>query len=88
MATTCSTQGVARVRVPVLSKTMVSAWEMASRNLPPFTVSRWRLASLMADRVATGMATSMAQEKSTMSTEAAFVTLRVSSQARTAVPKV
>ena len=35
-----------------------------------------------------GMATSMAQEKSTMSTLAALVTFLVSSQVRAAVPKV
>ena len=61
---------------------------MCSRNLPPLTVMWWAPASRMAERTEMGMATSMAQEKSTMRTLAALVTLPVSSQVRAAVPKV
>ena len=60
-----------------MSKTMVSALAMASRYLPPFTVARKSLASRMADRTARGMASFRAQEKSTIRTDRARVTLRV-----------
>ena len=71
------TTGSALVSVPVLSKTMVSAAATASKNLPPFTVIPFSEASLMADSTDTGMASFSAQEKSTISTESALVTLRV-----------
>ena len=72
-----ATRGQAWVRVPVLSKTMVSAWATDSRNLPPFTVMCSRPASRMAESTAKGMASFRAQEKSTMSTDRARGTLRV-----------
>ncbi len=75
---TWATTGLAWVRVPVLSKTMVSALAMASRYLPPLTVAWQSLASRMADSTARGMASFRAQEKSTISTDRARVTLRVS----------
>ena len=73
----CTTLGQARVRVPVLSNTMVSARAMVSRNFPPFTVICSRPASRMADSTASGMASFKAQEKSTISTDKARVTFRV-----------
>ena len=76
--TTWTTVGQARVRVPVLSKMMVSAWARASRNLPPLTVVWLPLASRMADSTARGMASFRAQEKSTISTDRERVTFRVS----------
>ena len=44
--TTCTTCGVAQVRVPVLSNTMVSACASASRYLPPFSLI-WRIILVM-----------------------------------------
>ena len=52
--------------------------QTASRYFPPFTVTWKRLASLMAERTARGMDSFKAQEKSTISTDRARVTLRVS----------
>ena len=75
-----ATRGQAWVRVPVLSKTMVSAFATASRNLPPLTVMCSRPASRMAESTARGMASFRAQEKSTMSTDRARVTFRVSAR--------
>src|SRR5699024_8598927 len=72
-----SHRGQAWVRVPVLSKTMVSAAATASRNLPPLTVIWARPASRMAERTARGMASFSAQEKSTISTDRARATFRV-----------
>ena len=75
--TTCTTCGVARVRVPVLSNTMVSAFASASRYLPPFTVMWYSPHSRMAESTASGMESFSAQEKSTIKMEMARVTLRV-----------
>ena len=75
--TTCTTCGVAWVRVPVLSNTMVSAFASASRYLPPFTVMWYSPHSLMAESTASGMESFSAQEKSTIKMEMARVTLRV-----------
>ena len=75
--TTSATRGQAWVRVPVLSKTMVSAFATASRNLPPFTVMCSRPASRIAESTARGIANFSAQEKSTISTDRARVTFRV-----------
>ena len=72
-----ATRGQAWVRVPVLSKTMVSAFATASRNFPPLTVMCSRPASRMAEITARGMASFRAQEKSTISTDKARVTFRV-----------
>ena len=69
--------GVAWVRVPVLSKTTVSALAMFSRNLPPFTEIWYWALSRMADSTAMGIASFRAQEKSTMSTDRVLVIFRV-----------
>ena len=61
-STTPSTWGQAAVRVPVLSKTMVSASAKASRCLPPLTMIRWAEASRMAEMMAMGVDSLMAQE--------------------------
>ena len=75
---TSTTCGVARVRVPVLSNTMVSALASASRYLPPLTVM-WAVPhSRMAERTASGIESLSAQEKSTIRMEMARVTFRVS----------
>ena len=68
--------------VPVLSKTMVSAFAIASRNLPPLTVMPQFPASRMAESTASGIASFSAQEKSTISTESARVVFRVSSHVK------
>ena len=86
--TTCATRGQAWVKVPVLSKTMVSARAAASRNLPPLTVIWSRPACRMAERTASGMASLSAQEKSTISTDSARLTLRVSARASRLPAKV
>ena len=72
-----ATVGSALVSVPVLSKTIVSASAIASRNLPPFTVISYRLASRIAESTLIGIASFSAQEKSTISTASVFVTFRV-----------
>ena len=72
-----TTLGVARVRVPVLSKTMVSALDRASRYLPPLTVMWLAPHSRMADRTASGIESLRAQEKSTIRQEMARVAFRV-----------
>ncbi len=46
---TATTVGQARVKVPVLSKTMVSAFAIASKYFPPFTVTWFPLASRIAE---------------------------------------
>jgi len=74
---TATTVGQARVKVPVLSKTMVSAFAIASKYFPPFTVTWFPLASRIAERTASGIASFKAQEKSTISTESALVTFLV-----------
>ena len=83
-----ATWGQAWVRVPVLSKMMVSALAVASRNLPPLTVMCSRPASRMADMTAKGIASFKAQEKSTMSTDRARVTFRVRSKSSRLPAKV
>ena len=87
-ASTCSTVGMDFVSVPVLSNTMVSASLIISRYFPPFTVMWCAPASLIAESTAIGIATSIAHEKSTISTDAAFVTFLVSSSVTRAVPNV
>ena len=74
---TSTTVGWAFVSVPVLSKTIVSASATASRYFPPFTVRWYLLASRIADSTEIGIASFIAQEKSTISTESAFVTFLV-----------
>ena len=68
---------MAWVRVPVLSKTMVSASAAASRNLPPFTRMPLLPHSRMAERTAMGMESFSAQEKSTIRMARALVGSRV-----------
>ena len=86
--TTSATWGLAFVRVPVLSKIMVSAAATASIYLPPFTVI-WQLpASRMAESTDRGIASFSAQEKSTIRMDRAFVTLRVSSHVRMVPPRL
>ena len=80
--TTSTTVGCALVRVPVLSKTMVSASAIASRYLPPFTVMSYILASRIAERTEIGIASFKAQEKSTIRIDSAFVVFLVMSQVR------
>ena len=63
-----------------MSKTMVSASAIASKNLPPFTVILCTLASRIADNTDTGIASFNAQEKSTIRTANAFVAFLVKSQ--------
>ena len=75
------------VSVPVLSKITVSASLIRSRYLPPFTVIFRFPASRMADRTLSGMESLSAQEKSTISTETARVTFRVSSQVSRLPPR-
>ena len=70
------------VRVPVLSKTIVSASAIASRYLPPFTVMSYILASRIADSTEIGIASFRAQEKSTIRIESALVVFLVISQVR------
>ena len=59
---TRATAGVALVRVPVLSKTTVSAAASASRYLPPRTVTPRREASSIALITASGVESLMAHE--------------------------
>ena len=75
--TTSATVGLAFVSVPVLSNTIVSASAIASRNLPPLTVTSWAFASLIAESTDIGIASFKAQEKSTIKIESAFVTFLV-----------
>ena len=80
------TVGVARVSVPVLSKTMVSASAMASRNLPPFTDTLRSPASRIAESTESGMESFSAQEKSTIRNASAFATFRVKRKVNAAPP--
>ena len=73
-----STFGLAYVKVPVLSKTIVLASEMASINFPPLTEILCFPASLIAERTATGIESFKAQEKSTIKKAKALVTFLVS----------
>ena len=75
------------MRVPVLSKMTVSASLTFSMYLPPFTVTRCRPASRMADRTLRGMESFRAQEKSTISTLTARAVFPVSSQVRRLPPR-
>ena len=79
------TVGSAFVKVPVLSKTIVSASAIASKYLPPLTTIWWSFASLIADKTEIGIASFNAHEKSTISTDTAFVTFLVNKYVR-AVP--
>ena len=56
-----------------MSKTIVSASAIASKYFPPFTVMLCKLASLIADKTDIGIASFNAHEKSTISTDNAFV---------------
>ena len=71
-----------------MSKTTVSASATASRNFPPFTVIPYPPASRIAESTVRGMASFRAQEKSTMSTDNAFVTFLVRSPAATVPSRV
>ena len=77
---TFATRGQACVRVPVLSKTTVSAAATASRNFPPLTVTCAFPASRIAESTAKGIANFSAQEKSTIRTDKARATLRVNAK--------
>lgn len=74
--------------MPVLSKTMVSAWATASMNRPPLTEIWCPLHSRMAESTAMGMASFRAQEKSTISTDRVLVTFRVSRYVSAVPPRV
>ena len=81
--TTSFTVGLAFVRVPVLSNTMVEASDTASMYLPPLTVICSAPASRIADSTVMGMDSLSAQEKSTIKTASAFDTFLVRSPVRT-----
>ena len=72
-----TTDGVACVRVPVLSNITVSAVAVASRNLPPFTEISYLLASLIAESIESGIDRFKAQEKSTIRNDSALVAFLV-----------
>ena len=59
---TLATCGQASVRVPVLSKTMVSVRENVSKNFPPFTIILWFAASCIAEITQIGVESFKAQE--------------------------
>ena len=80
--------GSAFVKVPVLSKTIISASAMRSKNLPPLTVIPRLLASCIADNTANGMDNFNAQEKSTITKDKAFIKLRVKAKVAKAPKKL
>jgi len=86
--TTSTTVGFAFVRVPVLSNTMVSASAIASRYLPPLTVTLCVPASRIADSTEIGIASFSAQEKSTIRIARALVAFLVSRYVRAVPPRV
>ena len=75
--TTSTTVGFALVSVPVLSNTIVSASAIASRYLPPLTVTLCVPASRIADSTEIGIASFRAHEKSTMRIASALVAFLV-----------
>ena len=81
-----SNSGSALVKVPVLSKTIISAAAICSKNLPPLTVTPRLDASPIADKTDNGMDNFKAQEKSTIMKDKALVTLRVNKKV-SAAPK-
>ena len=82
----CMTVGVARVSVPVLSKTIVSASAIASMNFPPFTEIFRSPASRMAESTESGIESFSAQEKSTIRKARPFATFLVSRKVSAAPP--
>ena len=84
----CSNSGSAFVRVPVLSNTIISACAICSKNLPPLTVIPRLDASCIAESTANGMDNLRAQEKSTITKDNAFITLRVNKYVKPAPIKL
>ena len=82
---TFATAGAPAVSVPVLSKTIASAWESASRCAPSLTKAPERATRAMAASTASGVPAAIPQAPATTTTEMVDVQSRVTANV-TAAP--